>query len=79
MTLFETLILVILLVTISHIAVGFITYAFISDFTIFCPKDFWEMTRGRWFATTSIYLLYVAFAPIFGLIGLVVWVFAIDL
>ena len=72
MTLFETLIIVILLVVISHTAVGFITYAFCNDFIILCPKDIWKMSYRRPFVTVLIYTIYTIFAPIFSIVGCVV-------
>lgn len=74
MTLFETLIIIILLIVISHIAVSCVTYSLCNDFTIFCPKDIWEYTNGSYIKTILIYSLYTIFAPIFGIIGLVVWI-----
>lgn len=72
MTLFETLIVIILLVVISHTAVGFITYALCECFIIFCPKDFMNQFRW-WLPTVLVYTAYFIFAPIFAIVGLVVW------
>lgn len=72
MTLFETFVIIILLVTLSHTAVGVIVFGLSGSFTIFTPFELWIEFRSL-SSVLLIFIPYTIFAPIFAIISLVAW------
>ena len=72
MTLFETFVIIIILVTLSHTAVVVISFGIDGSFTIFTPAELWIELRSL-SSVLLIYIPYTIFAPIFAIVGLVIW------
>lgn len=72
MTLFETFVIIIILVTLSHTAVVVIIFGIDGSFTIFTPYELWIELRSL-SSVLLIYIPYTIFAPIFAIVGLVIW------
>lgn len=73
MTLFEIFVIIILLATLSHTAVGVVIFGLSGSFTIFTPYELWIEFRCL-SSVLLVYIPYTIFAPIFAIVGLVVWV-----
>lgn len=62
----------IVIAVLSHIVATLVVYV-LSGAILFTPYELWRYTDFGIFSTIVLYTLYTIFAPVFGIIGLVVW------
>ena len=72
MTLFEIILLIIILEVLLHLTVMLVGYKFEIG-CLYTPYEIWHYGHLSIFGTLFVYISYTIIAPVFGIIGLVVW------